>query len=120
MTRKIGTPLYMAPEVLEGNEYTVIADVFSFAIMLAEIWNGCEPYCEYEGKAIWALIQSILEGRVCIITSSPRKHANTKHASSSVVCFATETDVEPKLPAKAARGHRERVVQEPAGSAQVC
>lgn len=36
----IGTPLYMAPEVLVGDMYEQSADIFSLAIMMWEMWHG--------------------------------------------------------------------------------
>lgn len=40
----------MAPEVLSKNKYSEKADVFSFGIVLAEIFNGNRPYSEPEYK----------------------------------------------------------------------
>ena len=35
-----GTPLYMAPEVHEGKVYDSKADIFSFGLMMYEMWFG--------------------------------------------------------------------------------
>jgi len=35
-----GTPLYMAPEVKEGKVYDWKADIFSFGLMMYEMWFG--------------------------------------------------------------------------------
>jgi len=40
----IGTPAYMAPEVLLKSRYSEKADVFSFAIVLNELYTGRMPY----------------------------------------------------------------------------
>jgi len=40
----VGTPCYMAPEVLQKNPYGVKADIFSFAIVLCEMILGKYPY----------------------------------------------------------------------------
>jgi serine/threonine protein kinase len=40
----IGTPLYIAPEVLQGSDYNLRADVYSFAILMAEIIYRQEPF----------------------------------------------------------------------------
>ena len=40
MTRGIGTQHYMAPEVLDGDEYTEKADVYSFGVVLYYILTG--------------------------------------------------------------------------------
>eukprot|EP00339_Tiarina_fusa_P002389 CAMPEP_0117039920 /NCGR_PEP_ID=MMETSP0472-20121206/27975_1 /TAXON_ID=693140 ORGANISM="Tiarina fusus, Strain LIS" /NCGR_SAMPLE_ID=MMETSP0472 /ASSEMBLY_ACC=CAM_ASM_000603 /LENGTH=291 /DNA_ID=CAMNT_0004750521 /DNA_START=296 /DNA_END=1168 /DNA_ORIENTATION=+ len=40
----IGTPVYMAPEVLSKNKYSEKADVYSFGIVLGEIFTGDLPY----------------------------------------------------------------------------
>jgi receptor-interacting serine/threonine-protein kinase 5 len=37
---KAGTPLYMAPEVLKEEKYDRTADMFSYGILLWEIWYG--------------------------------------------------------------------------------
>lgn len=47
MTNQIGTPLYMAPEILKDeHNYDFSVDVYSFAILAYEIASGQEPYKE--------------------------------------------------------------------------
>merc|ERR1711963_893889 len=40
----VGTPVYMAPEVLARNKYSEKADVYSFGIVLTEIFTDRLPY----------------------------------------------------------------------------
>ena len=40
----IGTPIYMAPEVLSKDKYSEKADVYSFGIVLVELYTGDQPY----------------------------------------------------------------------------
>ena len=40
----IGTPIYMAPEVLAKDKYSEKADVFSFGVLLVEIYSAMRPY----------------------------------------------------------------------------
>jgi len=42
----IGTPIYMAPEVLTKNKYSEKADVYSFGVVLTELIRGVVPYGE--------------------------------------------------------------------------
>lgn len=42
----IGTPFWMAPEVLSGKEYSEKADVYSFALIIYELVTREEPYQE--------------------------------------------------------------------------
>lgn len=44
----IGTPIYMAPEVLSKDKYSAKADVFSFGVLLVEIYTGDRPYSTEE------------------------------------------------------------------------
>eukprot|EP00727_Mastigamoeba_balamuthi_P011349 m51a1_g6837 putative tyrosine protein (986) ;mRNA; f:59376-63467 len=55
-TKGIGTPVYMAPEILSEEEtavYTLPADVFSFAILLHELYTEMEPYSKMGFKHAW-------------------------------------------------------------------
>eukprot|EP01099_Mayorella_cantabrigiensis_P003713 TRINITY_DN2801_c0_g1_i1.p1 TRINITY_DN2801_c0_g1~~TRINITY_DN2801_c0_g1_i1.p1 ORF type:complete len:469 (+),score=95.81 TRINITY_DN2801_c0_g1_i1:1003-2409(+) len=42
----IGTPLYMAPEVICRSRYSYAADVFSFGIMMNEVITNQKPYMD--------------------------------------------------------------------------
>ena len=50
MTSNIGTPLYMAPEILSGvGHYSQKADVYSYGILMVSLWNQKPPYYEVVG-----------------------------------------------------------------------
>ena len=50
MTSNIGTPLYMAPEILSGvGHYSMKADVYSYGILMVSLWNQKPPYYEVVG-----------------------------------------------------------------------
>ena len=44
MTQMVGTPLWMAPEVMTGGNYGKECDVFSFAIIMYEVLVEKKPY----------------------------------------------------------------------------
>ena len=60
-SKAMGTPHYMAPELLEGRQYDEKVDVFSFAILLWEILTGIRPY-EEEEFASWELSEKVIAG----------------------------------------------------------
>ncbi|PRP86659.1 hypothetical protein PROFUN_05138 [Planoprotostelium fungivorum] len=39
-----GTPAWMAPETFKSETYTQMVDVYSFAIVMWELWTGVEPF----------------------------------------------------------------------------
>jgi serine/threonine protein kinase len=51
MTAGIGTPLYMAPEIIIGERYSNKADVFSFGVLLYETVTGKKPVQDCGGIA---------------------------------------------------------------------
>ena len=52
MTGKVGTPIYMAPELLEDDEHCGPGiDVYAFAILAYEIVTGIQPFSE-KGKQL--------------------------------------------------------------------
>jgi len=63
MTRGIGTPYYMAEEMLRGdNKYTRAVDVYSYGIMGAELWNERMPYIEKDFETPYAFMQYVMSG----------------------------------------------------------
>lgn len=64
LTSGIGTPLYMAPELLKGDEkYDKSVDVFAFAILAYEILTNKEPYSELGTNiSLQSLTTKILSG----------------------------------------------------------
>jgi len=61
-----GTPMYMAPEVLNGNKYDERADLWSMGTILYELLVGSPPF---QGKSLPELIEKINKGRYIIPTS---------------------------------------------------
>ena len=51
----VGTIIWMAPELLEGQPYDHKIDIYSFSIVLWEILTGKEPYEEIDLVQIPAL-----------------------------------------------------------------
>lgn len=50
----VGSPIYMAPEVLKGQPYSTKADIWSMGVVLFECLFG---FCPYEDQSIGRLIQ---------------------------------------------------------------
>ena len=65
MTSNIGTPLYMAPEILCGqSHYSQKADVYSYGIVLCGIWNQQTPYSDMSFSNPAELYRGITEYNV--------------------------------------------------------
>ncbi|KAH3758210.1 Serine/threonine-protein kinase CTR1 [Pelomyxa schiedti] len=68
-TKGIGTPIYMAPEILQGQKYNQSADMFSFGVLMWEILAQVEPYHEFE-KA-WHVSTFVVSGKRLEIPETP-------------------------------------------------
>jgi len=55
-----GTPIYMAPELLNGDKPTSAADVYSFGIMCWEVFNEQSPYSDDKKKDLITLKDHVL------------------------------------------------------------
>jgi hypothetical protein len=62
MTTCVGTPLWMAPEVLNGRPYGPPADVYSFAIVMWELAAQTQPWGHVRGVLMHALRERTLAG----------------------------------------------------------
>ena len=58
MTTKIGTPLYMAPEVFADDEYSSKCDVWSCGVMLYQMIFGYTPWTGYNPQDLFKSIKN--------------------------------------------------------------
>ena len=58
-TKGVGSPTYMAPEVLNKEKYKSAADVFSFGVMLYECFTWGEAYPKSVFKYPWDVVSFI-------------------------------------------------------------
>ena len=59
-TSIIGTPYWMAPEVINGKKYSFPADIWSVGVTAIELAEGAPPYCEF--PATRAMIEIVTKG----------------------------------------------------------
>lgn len=45
--RAVNNPTWVAPEILSGEEYSLASDVYSFGLVLWELWTWCAPMLHY-------------------------------------------------------------------------
>ena len=70
----VGTPAWMAPEVLRGDEYTMRADVYSFGVLVWETMARRQPWRELNG---FQIINAVgMEGR-CLSFSNAEGSGET-------------------------------------------
>ncbi|GAB1221391.1 hypothetical protein ENUP19_0080G0029 [Entamoeba nuttalli] len=62
-TKGIGTPTYMAPEILQQQKYKKAADIYSFGITMYETFHWGECYPKLLFKFPWAIADFINKGQ---------------------------------------------------------
>ena len=95
MTNNIGTPLYMAPEILSGvGHYSQKADVYSYGILMVSLWNQKPPYSEMESREARDLLSDITTRglRPHIESDYPQSYFNLASA-----CLAEEPHSRPSF-----------------------
>jgi serine/threonine protein kinase len=58
----VGTPLYMAPEVINGENYGTPIDVYSYGVLLYQLITGDMPFSHLAHGKIFDLQRHILQG----------------------------------------------------------
>jgi len=59
-TKGVGTPVFCAPEVLDGQKYSSAADVYSFSMLLWNLFSETIPFAEVEST--YTMIKMVIEG----------------------------------------------------------
>jgi hypothetical protein len=62
MTGYVGSPLYMAPEIIIGQSYSSKVDVFSFGVLLYEIVTGKQPRQDCEDDDVCTFCAKVTAG----------------------------------------------------------
>ncbi|ELP91149.1 serine/threonine protein kinase HT1, putative [Entamoeba invadens IP1] len=62
-TKGIGTPVYMAPEVLRRKKYKMPCDIYSFAITMFEVFGWCMAYPFTIFKFPWKIAEFVISGK---------------------------------------------------------
>ena len=62
-TKGIGTPKYMAPEILKREKYKKPADIYSFAITMVEVITFKDPFPSSQFKYAWDIADFISDGK---------------------------------------------------------
>ncbi|ELP92888.1 tyrosine protein kinase, putative [Entamoeba invadens IP1] len=63
LTKGIGTPVYMAPEVLNKEHYKKPADVYSLAITMYEVFGWSNTYPIETFKFPWKIAEFVMSGK---------------------------------------------------------
>ncbi|RGB40025.1 kinase-like domain-containing protein, partial [Rhizophagus diaphanus] len=66
---------YIAPEVIDGREYTFASDIYSISMLMWEISSGQPPFINYEHD--YDLAMNIINGvRPKIVSETPLEYKN--------------------------------------------
>ncbi len=92
-TKGVGTPLWMAPEIIEGKAYGPSADVYSFGIVMWEIASQATPWEEIKDNNFFSstLLKHIKQGQRPVISST----WPLEYQSLMARCWATQGDQRP-------------------------
>ncbi|ELP90856.1 protein serine/threonine kinase, putative [Entamoeba invadens IP1] len=62
-TKSVGTPVYMAPEVLKQDKYNAPSDIYSFAITMLEVLMWGPIYTKQAFKFPWNVAEFVVAGK---------------------------------------------------------
>jgi len=72
LTNETGTYLYMSPEMMRHESYTLLSDVWSFGCLAVEVISGKRPYSQYPYITPVSIALKVAEGELNPLTPSVR------------------------------------------------
>jgi serine/threonine protein kinase len=89
---KVGTPLYMSPEVLQGDGYGFAADVWSLGCILYELCTLRSPFKPPDGEntSLFALFGSIKGGKFAPISTDSWYSPTCRNFIHSMIALKPE------------------------------
>jgi serine/threonine-protein kinase CTR1 len=98
LTTMVGTPLWMAPEVVFKQPYTQKADVYSYGIVLFEILTRQTPWNDLPTKWLVSHLEKALrEGRRPTVGSEHRRPEHAAFIELMELCWQQEADERPSF-----------------------
>eukprot|EP01132_Coremiostelium_polycephalum_P004881 gene4881-6087_t len=91
VSKVVDNPTWLAPEVLKGSEYNERADVYSFGMILWELYHLELPFDEYQFKFMSTLEDNILNG----LRPSIHQNCNNTYASLITKCWNSDPNIRP-------------------------
>eukprot|EP01105_Mastigella_eilhardi_P011010 TRINITY_DN2538_c0_g1_i2.p1 TRINITY_DN2538_c0_g1~~TRINITY_DN2538_c0_g1_i2.p1 ORF type:complete len:1913 (+),score=474.61 TRINITY_DN2538_c0_g1_i2:119-5857(+) len=102
-TKGVGTPVYMAPEILQSDKYSTSADVYSFALLMLFLLTEKEPYSEDKQFAnAWQISEYVISKKRLPIPRCSLTY-RTKVPELIRECWAPEPHYRPSFSAIADR-----------------
>ena len=92
-----GTPGYQCPDVLDGNEYTISSEIFSFGVVLIELLSGKVQGYYKEGTKIINLARSVKKVPVDNRGGEWPKECADKFREIAASCVADSSERVPSL-----------------------
>lgn len=90
---QVGTPMWMAPEIIMGKKYTEKADVYAFGIILWEILTRAEPYEDKEPMQI--VVEVVNQG---LRPTIPAAYLGNPFVPLMQDCWQADPDKRPSFP----------------------
>ncbi len=93
---ELGTPHWKAPELIQGRSYTLSSDVYSFGLVLWEIWGRTIPFNDFRfGNQVEA---AVLAGQRPVFADLEREPETlTAYARLAERCWHAEPDRRPAI-----------------------
>jgi eukaryotic-like serine/threonine-protein kinase len=102
----VGTPYYMAPEQVRGEEVTASTDIYAFGIVLFELFTGCKAFNgETVDQVFYAILHDTIDLRrlheaavpqslIALVASCTAKDRALRPQNISPICRKLESEIE--------------------------